>query len=104
MTTKEFETICKWLEYNANASKYRNVYEMLERFRIEFNHLLKDELTFNKGIWATIQCLAIDHKEPICASFVANDMNIRKAEARTMQKESGYNDDLMEEVIDCLNE
>lgn len=103
MTRNELEQITKWLETNANASKFRNVYEMLERFNLEFNHLLKEEQTFNRGVWATIQCLAIDHKLPICASFVANDMNIRKAEAQSMQKESGYYDDLMEEVIYWLN-
>lgn len=47
MTRNEFEQITKWLEANANASKFRNVYEMLERFKLEFNHLLKEEQTLN---------------------------------------------------------
>lgn len=104
MTRKEFENICKWLEFNANSSKFRNVYEMLDRFRIEFTHFTDDELTFNKGVWATIQCLAIDHEQPICASFIANDMRITKKEAKEYQKESEYYSNLMDEVIDALNE
>lgn len=103
MTKKEFENICKWLELNANSTKFRNVYEMLDRFRIEFAHLTNDELTFNKGIFAAIQCLAIDHKQPVCASFVANDMRITKKEAKEYQKESDYYSDLMDEVINRLN-
>ena len=102
MTREEFNIICKWLELNANSSKFRNVYQMLERFELEFDYLLSSEMNFNKGVWATIQCLAIDHKQPICASFVANDMGITKKEAQTMQEESGYYDELMEEVIECL--
>lgn len=104
MTRNELEQITKWLEANANSSKFRNVYEMLERFKLEFNHLLKEEQTFNSGVWATIQCLAIDHKQPICASFVANDMRITKKDAIGLQAQSGYYDELMNEVIDCLNE
>ena len=104
MTRKEFENICKWLEFNANSSKFRNVYEMLDRFRIEFTHFTDDELTFNKGVWATIQCLAIDHGQPICASFIANDMRITKQEAKEYQKESEYYSNLMDDVIDALNE
>lgn len=104
MTRNELEQITKWLEANANSSKFRNVYEMLERFKLEFNHLLKEEQTFNSGVWATIQCLAIDHKQPICASFVANDMRITKKEAKELQAQSGYYDELMNEVIDCLND
>lgn len=52
----------------------------------------------------TIQCLAIDHKQPICAAFIANDMRISKHEAKEYQKESGYYDELMDEVIDTLSE
>ena len=104
MTRDEFEKICKWLELNANSAKFRNVYEMLERFKLEFNHLLKEEQTFNSGVWATIQCLAIDHKQPICASFVANDMGITKKEAIELQAQSGYYDELMNEVIGYLND
>ena len=51
MTRNELEQITKWLEANANSSKFRNVYEMLERFKLEFNHLLKEEQTFNSGVW-----------------------------------------------------
>lgn len=104
MTKEELNKITKWLEANANSSKFRNVYEMLERFKLEFNHLLKEEQTFNNGVWATIQCLAIDHDQPICASFVANDMRITKQEAQELQAQSGYNNVLMTEVIDCLND
>ena len=104
MTKREFENICKWLELNANASKFRNVYEMLDSFRTEFANFTDDELTFNKGVWATIQCLAIDHRQPISASFVANDMRITKKEAKEYQKDSGYYSDLMDEVIYALNE
>lgn len=104
MTTKELEQITKWLETNANASKFHNVYEMIECFKFEFNHLLQDELTFNKGVWATIQCLAIDHQLPTVALFVANDMKISKSEAQAMQEESGYNDEEMLEVIDYLTD
>ena len=104
MTRNELKQITRWLEANANSSKFRNVYEMLERFKLEFNHLLKEEQTFNSGVWATIQCLAIDHKQPICASFVANDMRITQKEAKELQAQSGYYDELMNEVIDCLNE
>jgi hypothetical protein len=104
MTRNELEQITKWLEANANASKFRNVYEMLERFKLEFNHLLKEEQTFNSGVWATIQCLAIDHKMPIIASSVANDMRITKKEAMELQAQSGYYDELMDEVIDFLND
>ena len=57
---------------------------------------------FNSGVWATIQCLAIDHKQPICASFVANDMRITKKEAKELQAQSGYYDELMDAVIDRL--
>ena len=103
MTRKELEQITKWLEANANSSKFRNVYEMLEWFKLEFNHLLKEEQTFNSGVWATIQCLAIDHQQPICASFIANDMRITKKEAKELQAQSGYYDELMDEVIDFLN-
>lgn len=104
MTRNEFEQITKWLEANANASKFRNVYEMLERFKLEFNHLLKEEQTFNSGVWATIQCLAIGRKMPIIASSVANDMRITKKEAMELQAQSGYYDELMDEVIDFLND
>ena len=104
MKRNEFEKICKWLELNAHSGKFRNVYEMLDKFRIEFTHFTDDELTFNKGVWATIQCLAIDHKQPICASFIANDMRISKGEAKEYQKESDYYNELMDEVIDALNE
>lgn len=104
MTRNELEQITNWLEANANASKFRNVYEMLERFKLEFNHFLKEEQTFNKGVWATIQCLAIDHQLPTVASFVANDMRITKKEAIELQAESSYYDELMNEVIDCLND
>lgn len=104
MTREEFNEICKWLEFNANSSKFRNVYEMLDRFKLEFNHLLKSEMTFNRGVWATVQCLAVDHKQPMCASFVANDMRITKEEARKMQEESDYCNELMDEVIEFLND
>ena len=104
MTRNELEQITKWLEANANASKFRHVYEMLERFKLEFNHLLKEEQTFNSGVWATIQCLAIDHQQPICASFVANDMRLTKREAKKLQALSGYDDKVMNEVINCLND
>lgn len=104
MTRNELEQIIKWLEVNANSSKFRNVYEMLERFKLEFNHLLKEEQTFNSGVWATIQCLAIDHQQPICASFVANDMRITKKEAKELQAQKRYYDELMNEVIDSLND
>lgn len=104
MTRNELEQITKWLETNANASKFRNVYEMLERFRLEFNHLLEEEKIFNSGVWATIQCLAIDHKQPTCASFVANDMRITKQEAKELQAQSGYHDELMTEVINRLKD
>lgn len=104
MTRDELEQITKWLETNATASRSRNVYEMLERFKLEFNHLLKEEQTFNSGIWATIQCLAIDHQQPICASFIANDMRITKKEAKELQAQSGYCDELMNEVIGYLND
>jgi hypothetical protein len=104
MTRNELEQITKWLEINANASKFRNVYEMLERFKLEFNHLLKEEQTFNSGVWATIQCLAIDHQLPTVASFVANDMRITKKEAIELQAQSGYYDELMNEVIEYLND
>lgn len=103
MTRNELEQITKWLEANANASKFRNVYEMVERFKLEFNNLLKEEQTFNSGVWATIQCLAIDHQQPICASFVANDMRITKNEAKDLQSQSGYDDKVMTEVIEMLN-
>lgn len=103
MTRNELEQITKWLETNANDSKFRHVYEMLEQFKLEFTHLLKEEQTFNCGAWATIQCLAIDHQRPIFASIVANDMRITKKEAKELQAQSGYNDELMNEVIDCLN-
>lgn len=104
MTRDELEQITKWLETNANASKFRNVYEMLERFKLEFNHLLKEEQTFNSGVWATIQCLAIDHRRPVFASFIANDMRITKKEAKKLQAQSGYYDVLMNEVLDHLND
>ena len=104
MTRDELEQITKWLETNANASKFHNVYEMLERFKLEFCHLLREEQTFNSGVWATIQCLAIDHQQPICASFVANDMRITKKEAKELQAQSGYCDELMNEVIGDLND
>lgn len=104
MTRKEFEKICKWLELNANSAKFKNVYEMVERFKLEFNHLLKEEQTFNSGVWATIQCLAIDHQRPIFASFVANDMRITKKEAKKLQAQSGYYDVLINEVLDNLND
>lgn len=104
MTIEELNKITKWLELNANSAKFRNVYEMLDRFRLEFNYLLREEQTFNSGVWATIQCLAIDHKQPICASFVANDMRITKNEAKDLQSQSGYYDELMTEVIECLND
>lgn len=103
MTRNELEQIIKWLEANANASKFRNVYDMLERFKLEFNHFLKEGQTFNSGVWATIQCIAIDYKQPICASSVANDMRIAKKEAKELQAQSGYSDELMNEVIDRLN-
>lgn len=104
MTRNELEQITNWLEANANFSKFRDVYEMLECFKLEFNHLLKEEQTFNKGVWATIQCLAIDHQLPTVASFVANDMRITKKEAIELQAESNYYDELMNEVIDYLND
>lgn len=104
MKKKEFEDICKWLELNANSSKFRNVYEMLDRFRLEFGHSFNDELDFNNGVWATIQCLAVDHKQPMCASFVANDMRITKEQAKEMQMKSGYYDELMDEVIEFLKQ
>ena len=104
MTREELNQITKWLETNANASKFRNVYDMIERFKLEFNHLLKDELTFNSGVWATIQCLAIDHRQPICASFIANDMRLKKQEAKELQEQSGYYDELMDEVIEYIND
>ena len=65
--------------------------------------MTREEEIFNSGVWATIQCLAIDHKQPICASFVANDMRITKKEAKELQAQSGYYDELMNEVIDSLN-
>lgn len=102
MTRNELEQITKWLEANTNASKFRNVYDMLEQFKLEFNRLLNEEHTFNTGVWAAIQCLAIDHKEPIRASFVANDMGITQEEAKELQAQSGYCDELMNEVIDRL--
>ena len=104
MTRNELEQIIKWLEANANSSKFRNVYEMLERFKLEFSHLLKEEQTFNSGIWAAVQCLAIDHRQPICASFIANDMRITKKEAKELQAQSSYCDELMNEVIGYLND
>lgn len=64
--------------------------------------MTREEEIFKSGVWATIQCLAIDHKLPTCASFVANDMKITKKEAKELQAQSGYNDELMNEVIDCL--
>ena len=103
MTRNELEQITKWLEVNANASKFSNVYDMLERFKLEFGYLLNEEQTFDSGAWAAIQCLAVDHKQPICASFVANDMRITKKEAKELQAQSGYYDELMNEVIDRLN-
>ena len=103
MTRNELEQITKWLEVNANASKFSNVYDMLERFKLEFGYLLNEEQTFDSGAWAAIQCLAVDHKQPICASFVANDMRIPKKEAKELQAQSGYYDELMNEVIDRLN-
>ncbi|MBO5080338.1 MAG: hypothetical protein J6B82_05600 [Bacteroidaceae bacterium] len=63
-----------------------------------------EEQTFNEGVWATVQCLAIDHKQPICASFVANDMRITKEQAKELQAKSGYYDELMNEVIGYLKE
>lgn len=102
MTRNELEQITKWLEANANASKFRNVYDMLERFKLEFDNMLREEQTFNSGVWSTIQCLAIDHKQPIFASFVANDMRITKKEAKELQAQSGYYDELMDAVIDRL--
>ena len=102
MTRNELEQITKWLEANANASKFRNVYDMLERFKLEFDNMLREEQTFNSGVWSTIQCLAIDHKQPIFASFVANDMRITKKEAKELQAQSGYYDELMNAVIDRL--
>ncbi len=62
------------------------------------------EQTFNRGVWATIQCLAIDHQLPTVASFVANDMRITKTEAIELQAQSGYYDELMNEVIEYLND
>lgn len=103
MTRNELEQITKWLEVNANASKFSNIYDMLEQFKLEFNGLLEEEQTFNSGVWAAIQCLAVDHKQPICASFVANDMGITGEEAKELQVQNGYCDELMNEVIGRLN-
>ena len=107
MTRNELEQITKWLEVNANASKFRNVYDMLEQFKLEFGYLLNEEQTFDSafdsGAWAAIQCIAVDHKQPIYASFVANDMGITGEDAKELQTQSGYCDELMNEVIDLLN-
>ena len=103
MTRNELEQITKWLKVTANASKFNNVYDMLERFKLEFDHLLNEEQTFDSGAWAAIQCLAVDHKQPIYASFVANDMGITGEDAKELQAQSGYCDELMNEVIGRLN-
>ena len=103
MTRNELEQITKWLKVNANASKFSNVYDMLERFKLEFDHLLNEEQTFDSGAWVAIQCLAVDHKQPIYASFVANDMGITGEDAKELQVQSGYCDELMNEVIGRLN-
>lgn len=47
MTRNELEYITKWLEVNANASKFHNVYDMLEQFKLDFSPMIEEGQTFN---------------------------------------------------------
>lgn len=72
-------------------------------YKEEYDELLKKKSSnysqFNVGAWAAIQFIAIEHKEPTLASFIAKDMGISREEAIAMQNESDYCNNKMKEVI-----
>lgn len=72
-------------------------------YKEEYDEFLKKKSSnyslFNVGAWTAIQFIAIEHKEPTLASFIAKDMGISREEAIGMQNESDYCNNEMKEVI-----